>query len=141
MLRSRTFRVRGVGACACALAVLILSESTSPVLAGGGSESDPAQRGDSAREPQLQPAPADPSVLRPPPAEAPAGGPPTGQVQIITDLAGAAIRVDGRYVGNAPAVLTLPTGRHIIELTVDGHAPYVREVAIETGKRVVLRLP
>jgi hypothetical protein len=120
---------------------LILSESMSPVLAGGSSESDPAQPGDSARAPQLQPAPADPSVLRPPPAEAPAGGPPTGQVQIVTDLAGAAIRVDGRYVGNAPAVLTLTTGRHIIELIVDGHAPYVREVAIETGKRIVLRLP
>ncbi|MDH3840886.1 MAG: PEGA domain-containing protein [Chromatiales bacterium] len=141
MLRSRHVRVCGVGACARALAELILSESMSPVLAGGSSESDPAQQGDSARAPQLQPAPADPSVLRPPPAEAPAGGPLTGQVQIITDLAGAAIRVDGRYVGNAPAVLTLTTGRHIIELTVDGHAPFVREVAIETGKRIVLRLP
>lgn len=141
MLRSRHFRVRGVGACACALAVLILSESASPVLADGSSESDPEQQGDSAHAPQLQPAPADPSVLRPPPAEAPAGGPPTGQVRIITDLAGAAIRVDGRYVGNAPAVLTLTTGRHIIEVVVDGHAPYVREVAIDTGKRIFLRLP
>ncbi len=130
--------------CVRALAVLILSGSAATVALAhdsSDSQSKPARHADSAGPPQLQPAPANPALLRPPPAVAPAGGPATGQVRIITELAGAAIRVDGHYVGDAPALLTLTSGMHIIELVVDGHAPYVREVTIETGKRVALRVP
>lgn len=125
------------------MAVLVLGGFTALALAGGSgkTEGHPGQQADTDRPPRLQPAPADPALVSPPPAEQPAGGPPTGQVRILTELAGAAIRVDGRHVGAAPALLTLTSGTHVIELAVNGQSPCVREVVIETGKRVVLRVP
>ena len=125
------------------LAVLVLGGFTALALAGGSGETGGhrAQQTDSDRPPRLQPAAADPALVSPPPAEQPAGGPPTGQVRIVTELAGASIRVDGLHVGPAPALLTLTSGTHVIEVVVNGQSRYVREVVIETGKRVVLRVP
>ncbi len=87
------------------------------------------------------PAPPTPAIVGPPAAEPQIGGAPIGHLRVLCESDGAEIHIDGHYVGDAPALITLTTGRHNVEIRADGRDSWTREIEVEAGKRVVLRLP
>ena len=58
----------------------------------------------------------------------------TGQLSIVTTPAGSEIMVDGTVKSErSPAVLILPTGKHRIRITTQGHDPREQEIEIREG--------
>jgi len=96
-------------------------------------------------EPGPGPEPATPpSVPAPPPSPAPhpAAGPP-GKVNVAAVGGWADIYVRGRRLGRTPTQITLPPGRHVIELRPFGEQPSRRrhvQVAPGGTARVVVEL-
>src|SRR5690606_25588067 len=45
-----------------------------------------------------------------------------GVVTLTSDALGAEVRIDGRYKGATPLVLLLPPGKHVLQLSKEGHA-------------------
>ena len=77
---------------------------------------------------------APPPVASTPPATV------TGALRIITEPAGATIRIDGRRAGTAPRLLDdLDPGSHTIELSLADHAPQTLRVVVGAGKRSIVR--
>jgi hypothetical protein len=101
----------------------------------------PADSDEGETPARLEPAPPTPAIVGPPPAEPPIGGAATGHLRVLCESDGAEIHVDGRYIGDAPALITLTTGRHIVEIRADGRDPWTSEIEVEAGKRVVLQVP
>ncbi|HUS66202.1 MAG TPA: TonB-dependent receptor [Kofleriaceae bacterium] len=62
--------------------------------------------------------------------------PPSGTVVLASKSAGALVLVDGAASGFTPAVLTLPSGAHEIEVRGDRMAPWRRRVTVETDARL-----
>ena len=60
--------------------------------------------------------------------------PSTGQLSIVTTPAGSEIMVDGAVKSErSPAILILPTGKHRIRITTQGHDPREQEIEIREG--------
>ncbi len=58
----------------------------------------------------------------------------TGQLSIVTTPAGSEIMVDGTVKSErSPAILILPTGKHRIRITTQGHDPREQEIEIREG--------
>jgi len=55
---------------------------------------------------------------------------PTAKVTISSIPKDAEIFSDGRFVGNAPAVLTLPVGKHQFRVALSGHKEWIRELEL-----------
>ena len=53
-----------------------------------------------------------------------------GHVSISADVEGADIYIDGKFVGNVPATLTLPSGPHTIEVKDQNGAKWQRELEV-----------
>jgi S1-C subfamily serine protease len=53
-----------------------------------------------------------------------------GHISIAADVEGADIYVDGKFVGNAPAVLTLPSGSHKIEVRDQSGGTWERDLEV-----------
>jgi S1-C subfamily serine protease len=62
----------------------------------------------------------------------------TGTV-ILTDPNGAEILVDEKFVGNIPAMLSLPVGMHRFAVRVNGSADWTRQVEVLKGSQVTLK--
>lgn len=62
----------------------------------------------------------------------------TGTV-ILTDPNGAEIFVDEKFVGNIPAMLSLPVGMHRFAVRVNGSADWTRQVEVLKGSQVTLK--
>jgi hypothetical protein len=58
----------------------------------------------------------------------------TGKLQIASKPQGADIEVDGSFVGNTPATLTLPVGEHVIAVKKVGHKTWQRTVKVAAGE-------
>lgn len=54
-------------------------------------------------------------------------------IDISSNPAGADIEVDGKFVGNTPSTLALPTGDHAIKITKTGFNAWERTVALSGG--------
>lgn len=74
-----------------------------------------------------------------------AAAPPStepGTVTVSSTPAGADVMVDGAFVGNAPANLKLPPGRHSVAVTSSGFRPWSRDLTVlaasETNLNAVL---
>lgn len=87
--------------------------------------------------------PAEPTV--PVPDSVVAAAPPStepGTVTVSSTPAGADVMVDGAFVGNAPANLKLPPGRHSVAVTSSGFRPWSRDFTVlaasETNLNAVL---
>ncbi len=55
---------------------------------------------------------------------------PTAKVTIRSIPHNAEIFSDGKFVGNAPAVLTLPVGKHQFRVVLNGHKEWIRELEL-----------
>src|SRR6266404_1989100 len=53
-----------------------------------------------------------------------------GHVSITADVEGADVYIDGKFIGNAPATLTLPSGPHSIEVKDPNGAKWQRELEV-----------
>ena len=65
--------------------------------------------------------------------------PSLGVVTISSRVAGAEVYVDGEFVGNSPAIVSLPPGKHTVEVRVDGLPPYRRALQVLGGSKLTLR--
>ncbi len=61
---------------------------------------------------------------------------PTGTLIVDSNPAGAQIRIDGKARGATPATMTLPAGKHTIELSRAEGAPRSLEVNVAAGTQV-----
>ncbi len=67
--------------------------------------------------------------------------PLTGGVKVASSPTGAAVKVDGKDRGKAPATAgKLKPGKHTVELSLEGHAPQTREIVVEAGKELSLTI-
>jgi hypothetical protein len=64
---------------------------------------------------------------------------PSSQVgQYLMTPDGAEVSVDGNFVGNSPATLKLPSGKHTLIVTADGYKPWTKEIGVFAGSSVKL---
>lgn len=71
-----------------------------------------------------------------PPAPSAAGVPGTIAVTSLPD--GADLYVDGSFVGNCPATLKLPAGKHSIRVSTSGRKDWSRDITVQEGSEVKL---
>lgn len=60
-----------------------------------------------------------------------------GQVSLTSEPPGGEVQVDGKFVGNAPAVLALAPGDHSIKVTAAGKA-WERTISVSGGSKLVV---
>lgn len=85
----------------------------------------------STKEQQVQPQVAEASQL---PASQP------GAVIVDSDPGSAEVWVDGVYVGNTPARLTLAVGKHSIRIAHEGYENWEREIQVLSNSEVTLKV-
>lgn len=61
-----------------------------------------------------------------------------GVVNVVSHPAGCDISVDGSFVGDAPAVLKLPPGKHTISISRSGYQTWSKELMVLGGSSVSL---
>lgn len=61
-----------------------------------------------------------------------------GVVNVSSSPAGADISVDGDFVGNSPASLKLPPGKHTVAVKMSGYKDWSREITVQGGSEVQL---
>lgn len=81
----------------------------------------------SAALPPAQPSP------EPSDRTGPSSTPATSSVHVTSAPSGAEIYVDGKFYGNTPSDITLPTGQHVVRVTIGGKA-WTRTVQITAGE-------
>ena len=62
-----------------------------------------------------------------------------GSVKVSSVPDGAEIYVDDAFVGNAPATLHLPGGKHTVKVSQSGYKPWSKELAVFAGSEVQLK--
>ncbi len=88
--------------------------------------------------------PEAPPVVAPPVAAPPAVAPPAppvasappkdyGTVAVTCSIESADVTVDGAFVGNLPASLRLPPGKHTVQVTMSGYQPWSRDITVMAG--------
>jgi hypothetical protein len=61
-----------------------------------------------------------------------------GTVRITSDPEKGEVWVDGAFVGNTPAQLKLPVGKHQIKVSIEGHKDWSREIEVLAGSELTL---
>lgn len=69
-------------------------------------------------------------------AQVPASAP--GTVTVSTNPPGADVLVDGAFVGNAPADLKLPPGKHSVAVQLNGYKEWSRDLTVLAGSNTNL---
>jgi len=64
----------------------------------------------------------------------------SGQITITSDPDAAEIFVDGKFVGNTPAILKLPAGPHLFLLKSPGRPDYSRTVEVPKSSKLTLKV-
>jgi serine protease Do len=64
--------------------------------------------------------------------------PAVGKVEISTNVPGADVFIDGAFVGNAPAMLTLSAGEHTVRIEAARHKSWERQLIILKDSQVSL---
>jgi len=62
-----------------------------------------------------------------------------GRVSVNSVPDGAEVYVDDSFVGNTPATLHLPGGKHVIKVTESGYAAWTKELSVFAGSEVNLK--
>lgn len=96
--------------------------------------SAPQPRAEAVREPESRPTPARPTEPPPPPPEPEA--PTTATLRIDSDVPGAQVFIDNKFVGNAPATATgVAPGQRKINVQAPGYDGVVEFVDVTPGSR------
>jgi len=82
--------------------------------------------------------PAEPALTKPA-ASAAAVADDKGSVIVKSDPDGAEVYVDDAFVGNAPATLRLPNGKHTVKVSQTGYKAWSKELAVFAGSEVQLK--
>lgn len=61
-----------------------------------------------------------------------------GTVMVVSAPSGADIYADGKFVGDAPAMLTLAPGKHAIRLSLSGYKDWTRDLSVLASSKVSL---
>jgi hypothetical protein len=56
-----------------------------------------------------------------------------GSISVSSSPEGADVSVDAAFVGNSPAILKLPAGKHTISVTLDGFKNWTRDLTVLPG--------
>ena len=81
--------------------------------------------------------PATPSITKP--ADAPASAKEEGRIILNSVPDGADVSVDDGFVGNTPATLKLPAGKHTIKVSQSGFADWSKDVSVFAGSEVNMK--
>jgi hypothetical protein len=65
--------------------------------------------------------------------------PETGSVTIASDPAGAEVYVDGKFVGQTPSTIRLPSGQHRVEVKLQGKQTWQRDLEVLRDSELTLR--
>jgi hypothetical protein len=65
-------------------------------------------------------------------------GSDTGVLILSSDTVGAEIYVDGKFVGDTPSTISLPSGTHQIVIKANGKKDWKREIEVMKGSQVTL---
>jgi hypothetical protein len=138
---------------AIAIAAIILATAwILPMLRGGGHEPPPGPAATTSPGPAPSApaaAPETPRVTKPLPArkaEAPApaapaapAAPTTGELHIDSDVPGAMVFLDRKFIGNAPTTATdLAPGRHQLNASAEGYDGYSDTIEVAAGPADVM---
>ncbi len=69
---------------------------------------------------------------------APKDSPTTGTISLTSTPDGADVSVDGAFLGNTPATLKLPAGKHSIKVSLAGHKDWTKEITVLAGSDLKL---
>lgn len=62
-----------------------------------------------------------------------------GGLQVVSDPAGASVKVDGDDAGRTPAALAdISPGQHEVEITLEGYKPFIEGITVSAGKTAKL---
>ncbi len=78
------------------------------------------------------------SVVKEPGSTPAAQAPQTATVAVSSRPEGAEISVDTAFVGNAPATIKVPAGKHTIRLALHGFKEWTKEITLVAGSEVKL---
>jgi hypothetical protein len=88
--------------------------------------------------PEAKAVPTEPSMTKPP-AGGSAASDDKGKIVVSSVPDGADIYVDDGFVGNAPATLKLPAGKHTVKVSQQGYKDWAKEVSVFAGSEVGLK--
>jgi hypothetical protein len=106
-------------------AEVLVSVPDAPLGAQGGGAAGLRGPASAAALPNPEPAP-------PPPVE-------DAYVDFNSAPSGGDVMVDNRFRGNTPLKITLPPGRHLIEIRLAGHRPWIRNMMVDPGSKPSVR--
>lgn len=87
--------------------------------------------------PEPKGAPDTPSITKP--AESSPGGKEEGRILLASVPDGAEVYVDDNFVGNTPATLKLPAGKHTVKVSEKGYAAWTKEISVFAGSEVNMK--
>lgn len=87
--------------------------------------------------PEPKGAPETPSITKP--AEAMPTLKEEGKINLNSVPEGAEVYVDEAFVGNAPAVLKLPAGKHTVKVSEKGYAVWTKDISVLAGSEVNMK--
>jgi hypothetical protein len=62
----------------------------------------------------------------------------TGTITVTSAPDGAEVSVDGAFVGNAPATLKLPAGKHSVKVAIAGYNEWTKDLTVLAGSELKL---
>jgi PEGA domain-containing protein len=91
--------------------------------------------------PEPKAVPNEPSITKSADSSAPASAADTdkGKVMLTSVPDGAEVYVDDDLVGNAPATLKLPAGKHTVKVSQQGYKPWTKQVTVYAGSETNLK--
>jgi hypothetical protein len=87
--------------------------------------------------PNAKAVPSTPSITKP--AERAPAAQEEGKIILNSVPEGADVYVDEAFVGNAPATLKLPAGKHTVKVAQSGYATWTKEVSVFAGSEVNMK--
>ena len=79
------------------------------------------------------------TVAPPKPEPSPPPPPEEAYVDFKSNPPGADVNIDGRFHGNTPTRLSLPPGKHLIEIRLAGHRTWIRNMVVDPGSKPSVR--
>lgn len=85
--------------------------------------------------------PSEPSMTKVAESNAPAAADDKGKIMLTSVPEGAEVYVDDDLVGNAPATLRLPSGKHTVKVSQQGYKTWTKQVTVFAGSETNLKAP